>query len=85
MKLELDKDMPPLHYASQLGTHLCLEVLYKEASLRLRNLAILQPEPLPLETGPQPLSPEDIVNNLENDLPVAPDETYLGEEKDWNA
>jgi hypothetical protein len=80
MKEELEKDMPPMHYASQLGTHLCVGVLYKEASLRLRNLAILQPEPLPPVTGPQPLSPEDIVNNLENDLPPDPEETFLGEE-----
>jgi hypothetical protein len=69
MKEELAKDMPPMHYASQLGTHLCLEALYKEAILCLKNLAVLQPEPLPPITGPQPLSPEDIVNNLENDLP----------------
>jgi hypothetical protein len=46
MKQELEKDMPPMHYASQIGTHLCLEVLYKEAILRLKNLAVLQPIPL---------------------------------------
>jgi hypothetical protein len=34
------------------------------------------------EFGQQPLSPEDIVNNLENDLPPDPDETFLGEEKE---
>jgi hypothetical protein len=59
-----------------------VEVLYKEAVLRLKNLLLLRPEPLPLETGPTPLSPEDIVNNLENDLPVDPEETYLGDEKE---
>ena len=75
-------DMPRLHYASHLDTHVCVGMLYKEAVLRLKNLQILHPEPLPLETGPQPLSPEDIVNNLENDLPVDPDETYLGDEKE---
>jgi hypothetical protein len=85
MKEELEKDMPVMHYASHIGTHLCVGVLYKEAVLRLKNLAILRPEPLPLETGPKPLSPEDIVNNLENELPVDPDETYLGEEKENNA
>ena len=82
MKEELEKDMPRLHYASHLDTHVCVELLYKEALLRLKNLQILHPEPLPLETRPQPLSPEDIVNNLENDLPVDPDETYLGDEKE---
>jgi hypothetical protein len=82
MKEELEKDMPRVHYAAHVGTHVCVGMLYKEASLRLKNLAALQPEPLPLETGPQPLSPEDIVNNLENDLPVDPDETYLGDEKE---
>jgi hypothetical protein len=82
MKEELEKDMPPMHYASHIGTHICLEVLYKEGSLRLKNLAVLQPEPLPLETGPQPLSPEDIVNNLENDLPTDPQDTFLGDEKE---
>jgi hypothetical protein len=83
MKQELEKDMPPMHYASQIGTHLCVGVLYMEAALRLRNLVLLQPEPLQI-TGPQPLSPEDIVNNLENDLPTDPDETFLGEEKESN-
>jgi hypothetical protein len=82
LKEELEKDMPVMHYASHLGTHLCVGVLYKEAVLRLKNLALLRPEPLPLETGPEPLSPEDIVNNLENDLPIDPDETYLGDEKE---
>ena len=82
MKEELEMDMPRLHYASHLDTHVCLGMLYKEAVLRLKNLQVLHPEPLPLETGPQPLSPEDIVNNLENDLPVDPDETYLGDEKE---
>jgi hypothetical protein len=80
MKQELEKDMPPLHYVSHIGTHVCVGVLYKEASLRLRNLAVLRPEPLSPVLSPQPLSPEDIVNNLENDLPVDPEETYLGEE-----
>ena len=81
MKEELEKDMPAMHYASQLGTHLCVGVLYKEAALRLKNLALLHPEPPAPVTGPQPLSPEDIVNNLENELPPEPDETFLGEEK----
>jgi hypothetical protein len=81
MKQELEQDMPPLHYATQFGSHICVAVLYKEATLRLRNLALLQPVPPP-ETGQQqPLSPEDIVNNLENDLPTDPEETFLGEEK----
>ena len=84
MKEELEKDMPRMHYAAHIGTHVCVGVLYKEASLRLKNLALLQPEPLPPETGPKPLSPKDIVNNLENDLPVDPDKTYLGEEKERN-
>jgi hypothetical protein len=81
MKEELEKDMPPLHYASQFGTHLCVEVLFKEAILRLKNLAVLQPIP-PIASEIQPLSPEDIVNNFENDLLVDPEETYLGEEKE---
>jgi hypothetical protein len=85
MKQELEQDMPAMHYASQIGMHLCVGVLYKEAALRFRNLALLQPEPLPPVIGPQPLSPEDIVNNLENDLPVDPDETYLGEQKESNS
>jgi hypothetical protein len=82
MKEELEMDMPRLHYAAQTGTHVCVGMLYKEAVLRLKNLAVLQPEPIPLETGPQPLSPEDIVNNLENDLPTNPQDTLLGDEKE---
>jgi hypothetical protein len=70
-----------MHYAAHIGTHICVGVLYKEASLRLKNLAVLQPEPPPA-TGPQPLSPEDIVNNLENELPPDPGDTFLGEEKE---
>ena len=82
MKEELELDMPRLHYASHLDTHVCVGMLYKEALLRLKNLQVLHPEPLPLETGPKPLSPEDIVNNLENDLPINPEETYLGDENE---
>jgi hypothetical protein len=82
MKEELEMDMPRMHYAAHIGTHVCVGVLYKEASLRLKNLAVLQPEPLPPEIGPQPLSPEDIVNNLENDLPTNPQDTLLGDEKE---
>jgi hypothetical protein len=82
MKEELEKDMPHMHYASHLGTHVCVGMLYKEAVLRLKNLAVLHPEPLPLEAGPQPLSPEDIVNNLENDLPTNPQDTLLGDERE---
>jgi hypothetical protein len=82
MKETFEQDMPVMHYASHIGTLVCVEVLYKEAVLRLKNLMLLRPEPLPLETGPTPLSPEDIVNNLENDLPVDPEETYLGDEKE---
>ena len=82
MKEELEKDMPRLHYASHLDTHVCVGMLYKEAILRLKNLQVLHPEPLPLETGPKPLSPEDIVNNLENDLPTNPQDTLLGDEKE---
>jgi hypothetical protein len=82
MKEELEMDMPRMHYVSHIGTHLCVEVLYKEAVLRLKNLALLKPEPLPPETGQQPLSPEDIVNNLENDLPTDPQDTFLGDEKE---
>jgi hypothetical protein len=82
MKEELEKDMPRIHYASHIGTHVCVGMLYKEGSLRLKNLAALQPEPLPLETVPQPLTPEDIVNNLENDLPTNLQDTLLGDEKE---
>jgi hypothetical protein len=82
MKEELEMDMPRMHYAASIGTHVCVGVLYKEASLRLKNLAVLHPEPLLLETGPQPLTPEDIVNNLENDLPTDPQDTFLGDEKE---
>jgi hypothetical protein len=82
MKQDLEQGMLPMHYAAQFGSHLCVAVLYKEASLRLRNLALLQPEPLPPVIGPQPLTPEDIVNNLENDLPTNPQDTLLGDEKE---
>ena len=85
MKEELEMDMPRMHYAAHICTHVCVGVLYKEASLRLKNLAALQPEPLPPETGPQPLTPEDIVNNLENDLPTDPQDTFLGDEKEIDA
>ena len=77
MKQDIEKDMPAIHYAAQFGTHICLEDIFKEASNRLKFLALFQVAP-PAEPERHSLSPEEVVNNLENRLQSSTEDTYLG-------
>jgi hypothetical protein len=77
MKQELAKDMPAIHYAAQFGTHICVEDLYLEAAMRLKNLQLLHPEQFSIPE-PEPLDPEEVFNNLESDAQPGMDDTYLG-------
>jgi hypothetical protein len=43
LKQELEKDMPPIHYAAQFGTHICLPDLFLEATIRLKNYSCCIP------------------------------------------
>jgi hypothetical protein len=80
MKQDIEKDMPDVHYAGQFGSHICVADLYAEASMRLRNLALLQPPapPTPPAPGQAPLTYEDVLLLLQKLLP--PD-TFFGEER----
>jgi hypothetical protein len=64
MKQVLEESMAPFHFAQQFGGHICVAELYMEASLRLQNLALLQPDPS-TTPEPEPLDPEEVFNTLE--------------------
>jgi hypothetical protein len=81
MKQELEKLMPPFHFAAQYGTHICLEEVFLEAANRLKFLAQLQAVP-PVEPERERLTSEEIVNNLENSLQSSTEDTYLGSDND---
>jgi hypothetical protein len=76
---ELVTDMPAMHYGSLVGTHRCVNHLYREAKARLRSLAIMQPVPIPHPPEPPPPEPkehslEEVVENIES-----ADNTFLGD------
>jgi hypothetical protein len=73
----LEKDMPPMHYGAQIGTHRCVRDLCKEASARLRNLALLQPTPQP-PPAQQLITSKGIVIDLEERIHTIAEDTYLG-------
>jgi hypothetical protein len=85
MKQDIEKDMPAIHYAAQFGTHICIEDLFKEASNRLKNLALMQPAPLepaqPPATKQPPLSSQDITTILGKIIDMSDPETFLGEQR----
>jgi hypothetical protein len=82
LRQQLLQDMPPIHYAAQFGTHICLEDLYEEAKFRLLNLALLYQEEQPTAPEPEPLDPEEVFKNLGNDVDPESDDTYLGTDPD---
>lgn len=78
LRQELEQDMPPIHYAAQFGTHICLDKVYLEASMRLKFLALQAvPPPLPAPKSEE-LTPEEVVNQLTDTINTSPPETYLG-------
>jgi hypothetical protein len=73
---ELVTDMPAMHYGSLVGTHRCVNHLYREASARLRSLAVLQPVPPP--PAPPRETPADVVRDLRDTIQPNPETTTLG-------
>jgi hypothetical protein len=66
------------HYPSSFGTiHSCVQDVYTDAISRLRNLAIMQPEP-PQPPPPQLISREGIVIDREEKIQTNRAETHLG-------
>ena len=55
---KLVTDMPAMHYGALVGTHRCVNHLFREASARLRSLQILQPAPAPQPPEPPPPEPK---------------------------
>jgi hypothetical protein len=80
MKEDIEQDLPAVHYAGQSGSHVCLGDLYSEASMRLRNFGLLQPELPPAPPAPDqaPLTYEDVLLLLQKLLPA---DTFFGEER----
>jgi hypothetical protein len=83
LRQELETDMPAMHFASLIGRHLCVKDVYKEATARLRSLALLQPEPAP-PPPPEPQEPQPPLTHgdVENIFHSLPPETYFGTERD---
>jgi hypothetical protein len=83
LRQELETDMPPMHFASLIGRHLCVKDVYREAIARLRSLALLQPEPAPpppeeKEDPQPPLTHEDVERQFQS----LPPDTFFGQEQD---
>lgn len=85
LKQELIQRMETFHFPYPSGGHLCVEDCYIEAAFRLKNLALLAPEPAPKQ---RTLSADEVVNNLEQMLSPLPQEsltfpkdTFLGQER----
>jgi hypothetical protein len=78
LREEVEQDMPPIHYASQFGTHICVGVLYKEATLRLWGFSQLQQASQPPAPTQPPLTREEVLDIFEKNLPA---ETFFGEER----
>jgi hypothetical protein len=76
---ELVQDMPAMHYGSLVGTHRCVNHLFKEARARLRGLEIMQlPPPPPPAPKQQLITREGVVIALEEKLQTSSEETDLG-------
>jgi hypothetical protein len=78
LREELEQDMPAMHYGAQVDTRRCVGDLYKEASARLRSLAVLHPVPQPPAPGQQLITREGIVIDLEEKIQTSTQETDLG-------
>jgi hypothetical protein len=86
LRAELEQQLPWSHYGLSVGTHRCVGDLYKEATARLRSLAVLQPAPpaapAPGRRHPQ-RSPDEVVNDVASlaDEIKQPGNIFLGEER----
>jgi hypothetical protein len=79
LREELEQEIYPMHYGALVGTHRCINHLFREASARLRSLQILQPVPAP-QPPPEPPAPEPQEHSLEDVVETfeTTDETFLG-------
>jgi hypothetical protein len=78
LRNELQQAIYPMHYGSLVGSHRCLDHLYREAVARLRGLEIMQPVPQPPPPRHQVITPEGIVRDLEEKIQSSTQETDLG-------
>ena len=78
LREELERDMPAMHYGALIGTHRCVKDLYREASARLRMLAVLQPAPQAPAPKQQLLTIEGVVVEIEEHFRTSATETDLG-------
>ena len=81
LRKELAQQIYPMHYGSLVGSHRCVDHVYREARARLRSLAILQPLPVP-QPAPPPAppreTPADVVRDLGETIQPNPEGTTLG-------
>jgi hypothetical protein len=73
---QLQASMSPIHYPSVSGRHYCLKDAYKQAVIRMQNLAAFplpKPEPPPPAPKPQRRSLADVLKQYEEVR-----ETYYG-------
>ena len=81
LQQELEAELRELgrfHFAQASGRlHRCVAEVYLDSVFLLKNLALMQPVPPPTPER-QSLSPEEVVNNLENALQSSTEDTYLG-------
>jgi hypothetical protein len=76
---ELAQAVYPMHYGSLLGTHRCVNHLYREAQARLAGLEIMQPVPKPPPPPKQQLiTREGIVMDVEEKIQTSTERTDLG-------
>jgi hypothetical protein len=85
LRQELEQDMPAMHYGALVGTHRCVNHLYREARAMLRGLAIVQPvpqPPAPQAPRPQPFSDEELMANLKDYVAERTKESFFGQDQE---
>jgi hypothetical protein len=60
---QLEKNLHWTHYGLSVGTHVCVNEVYREACARLASLASVQPEPPPAPP-PKPRTLTDVLKEL---------------------
>jgi hypothetical protein len=88
--LELTERMETLetlHFPAAIsGRHRCLKAVYREALLRLQNLALLSAEPAAEPSPPEPRQPphsmEELLADLDEPVQKNSDEFYIGTDEE---
>jgi hypothetical protein len=78
LREELERDMPAMHYGALIGTHRCVNDVYREAVARLRCLAVLTPPPKPPVPTQQVITVAGVVVDIEEHFRTSAKETDLG-------